>query len=162
VGLGPGAGEIGGAGFGEGSAGDFRYHPGENWRTRLAKTILVCEDNELNLRLFVDLLAAAGYRTLAAMNGNDAVNLARAHRPDLIQLDIGLPGLSGLEVVKELKDDAALKDIPVIAVTAHAMKGDDERIVAGGCDGYIPKPISVRDYLGTIASFLFPSPTLSR
>src|SRR5277367_2689821 len=98
----------------------------------MAKTVLIVEDNELNMKLFHDLLEAHGYNTVGTRNGIEALDLARKHRPDLILMDIQLPEVSGLEVTKWLKDDQELKKIPVVAVTAFAMKGDEERIREGG------------------------------
>ena len=118
------------------------------------KTVLIVEDNELNMKLFHDLLDAHGYRTLQTRNGLDALKLARDRRPDLILMDIQLPEVSGLEVTKWLKDDEELCDIPVIAVTAFAMKGDEEKIREGGCEAYIAKPISVANFLETVQRFL--------
>lgn len=123
-------------------------------KTTMAKTILIVEDNELNMKLFNDLLQAHGYNTIQTMSGRDAVTLARQHHPDLILMDIQLPEISGLEVTKVLKADMELKSIPVVAVTAFAMKGDEEKIREGGCEGYIAKPISVPGFLETIAKFL--------
>ena len=120
----------------------------------MAKTVLIVEDNELNMKLFHDLLEAHGYRTLQSRNGFDAMEIARADRPDLILMDIQLPEVSGLEVTKWLKEDDDLKSIPVIAVTAFAMKGDEERIRQGGCEAYISKPISVTRFLETVRSYL--------
>jgi len=117
------------------------------------KTVLIVEDNELNMKLFHDLLAAHGYRTIQTRNGLDALPLAREHRPSLILMDIQLPEVSGLEVTRWLKDDDELRDIPVIAVTAFAMKGDEERIRSGGCEAYISKPISVVSFLETVRRF---------
>ena len=94
----------------------------------MKKTVLIVEDNELNMKLFNDLLEAHGYATLKTANGIEAIELARRHRPDLILMDIQLPEVSGLEVTKWLKEDDELKSIPVIAITAFAMKGDEERI----------------------------------
>ena len=107
----------------------------------MAKKVLIVEDNELNMKLFHDLLEAQGYETLETREGLSALSMARIHRPDLILMDIQLPEISGLEVTKWLKDDESLAHIPVIAVTAFAMKGDEERIRAGGCAAYIAKPI---------------------
>jgi two-component system cell cycle response regulator DivK len=118
------------------------------------KTVLIVEDNELNMKLFHDLLDAHGYRTLQTRNGFDALALAREHRPHLILMDIQLPEVSGLEVTKWLKDDEGLRDIPVIAVTAFAMKGDEERIRQGGCEAYISKPISIGTFLDTVRRYL--------
>ena len=119
-----------------------------------AKTVLIVEDNELNMKLFHDLLDAQGYRTLQVREGLGALALAREHQPDLILMDIQLPEISGLEVTKWLKEDEDLRHIPVIAVTAFAMKGDEERIRQGGCEAYISKPISVGYFLDTIKRFL--------
>ncbi len=116
-------------------------------------TVLIVEDNELNMKLFHDLLDAHGFETLQTRNGMEAMELARTHRPDLILMDIQLPEVSGLEVTKWLKDDDELRDIPVIAVTAFAMKGDEERIRQGGCEAYISKPISVGHFIETIRHF---------
>jgi two-component system, cell cycle response regulator DivK len=120
----------------------------------MSKTVLIVEDNELNMKLFHDLLEAHGYRTVGTRNGIEALNLAREHRPDLILMDIQLPEVSGLEVTKWLKDDADLKRIPVVAVTAFAMKGDEERIREGGCEAYLSKPISVGKFIETVRHFL--------
>ncbi|HSI42590.1 MAG TPA: response regulator [Xanthobacteraceae bacterium] len=120
----------------------------------MAKTILIVEDNELNMKLFHDLLEAHGYVTVETRNGTEAVDLARRHRPDLILMDIQLPEVSGLEVTRWLKADAELKHIPVVAVTAFAMKGDEERIREGGCEAYISKPISVARFLETVRHFV--------
>ncbi|MBC00538.1 MAG: response regulator [Rhodobacteraceae bacterium] len=120
----------------------------------MAKTVLIVEDNELNMKLFHDLLEAHGYETLQTRTGMEALELARAHRPDLILMDIQLPEVSGLEVTKWIKEDDDLKTIPVIAVTAFAMKGDEERIRQGGCEAYISKPISVAKFLETVRSYL--------
>jgi two-component system, cell cycle response regulator DivK len=120
----------------------------------MPKTIMIVEDNELNMKLFRDLIEAAGYHSVTTMNGFDALDLARKTKPDLILMDIQLPGVSGLEVTQWLKQDAELAMIPVVAVTAFAMKGDEERIRRGGCEGYISKPISVGPFIQTIKSFL--------
>ncbi len=119
-----------------------------------AKTVLVVEDNELNMKLFHDLLEAHGYNILQTKDGMDALRIAREHRPDLILMDIQLPEVSGLEVTKWIKEDENLKSIPVIAVTAFAMKGDEEKIREGGCEAYIAKPISVTNFLETVQKFL--------
>lgn len=119
----------------------------------MAKKVLIVEDNELNMKLFHDLLDAHGYHTIQTRNGLDALSLAREHRPDLILMDIQLPEVSGLEVTRWLKDDEQLNSIPVVAVTAFAMKGDEERIRSGGCEAYISKPISVMSFLDTVRQF---------
>jgi two-component system, cell cycle response regulator DivK len=121
---------------------------------QMDKTVLIVEDNELNMKLFHDLLDAQGYRTLQTRSGVDALSLARNHRPNLILMDIQLPEVSGLEVTKWLKDDEELRNIPVIAVTAFAMKGDEERIRQGGCEAYISKPISIGAFLETVRRYL--------
>ena len=120
----------------------------------MAKRVLIVEDNELNMKLFHDLLEAQGYDTLEVREGMSALTVAREHQPDLILMDIQLPEISGLEVTKWLKEDEALRHIPVVAVTAFAMKGDEERIREGGCEAYISKPISVGYFLETVRRFL--------
>ena len=120
----------------------------------MAKSVLIVEDNELNMKLFHDLLEAHGYNTLQTRIGIEALQLAREHRPDLILMDIQLPEVSGLEVTKWIKEDEDISSIPVIAVTAFAMKGDEERIRQGGCEAYISKPISVSKFLETVRSYL--------
>jgi two-component system, cell cycle response regulator DivK len=120
----------------------------------MQKTVLVVEDNELNMKLFNDLLEAHGYRVVQTRDGLSALELARKHMPDLILMDIQLPEVSGIEVTKWLKEDETLKRIPVIAVTAFAMKGDEQKIREGGCEAYISKPISVMSFLQTIDKFL--------
>ena len=118
------------------------------------KQVLIVEDNELNMKVFHDLLFADGYATIQTRNGMDALGLAREHRPDLILMDIQLPEVSGLEVTKWLKEDDELRDIPVVAVTAFAMKGDEERIRQGGCEAYISKPISIGTFIATVRQFI--------
>jgi two-component system cell cycle response regulator DivK len=120
----------------------------------MSKKVLIVEDNELNMKLFHDLLDAQGYETLQTREGLAALALAREHRPDLILMDIQLPEISGLEVTKWLKEDDELSHIPVVAVTAFAMKGDEERIREGGCEAYISKPISVMHFLDTVRKYL--------
>ena len=120
----------------------------------MAKKVLIVEDNELNMKLFHDLLEAQGYETLETREGLSALSMAREHRPDLLLMDIQLPEISGLEVTKWLKEDEDLASIPVVAVTAFAMKGDEERIREGGCEAYISKPISVSHFLDTIRRLL--------
>jgi two-component system cell cycle response regulator DivK len=123
----------------------------------MSKTILIVEDNELNMKLFNDLLQAHGYNTLQVKDGRVVVETTRRMRPDLILMDIQLPEISGLEITKMLKADDDLRGIPVIAVTAFAMKGDEQKIRNGGCDGYIAKPISVSSFLQTVSRFLEPA-----
>jgi two-component system, cell cycle response regulator DivK len=119
----------------------------------MPKTVLIVEDNELNMKLFNDLLEARGYRVVQTMSGHQVLKLAREHRPDLILMDIQLPEISGLDVTSWLKEDDELKAIPVIAITAFAMKGDEERIRKGGCEGYLSKPISIPRFLETVQRF---------
>jgi len=116
----------------------------------------VVEDNNLNMKLLNDMLKIGGYNVLQAKDGMEGWRMAREQRPDLILMDIQLPGVDGLEVTKWLKDDENLKSIPVIAVTAFAMKGDEEKIREAGCDGYIVKPISLSDFLETVERFAKP------
>ncbi len=120
----------------------------------MAKRILIVEDNELNMKLFHDLLEARGYDTIQTSDGMEALKIVRSEKPDLILMDIQLPEVSGLEVTKWLKEDDELKSIPVIAVTAFAMKGDEEKIRAGGCEAYISKPISIISFFETIEEFI--------
>jgi len=120
----------------------------------MSKTVLIVEDNELNMKLFRDLLEARGYNVLESRDGMEALKVCRAEKPDLILMDIQLPEVSGLEVTKWIKEDDELKAIPVIAVTAFAMKGDEDKIREGGCEAYIAKPISVSSFLATVESFL--------
>lgn len=122
-------------------------------RQTMTKTVLIVEDNELNMKLFHDLLEAHGYEILQTRDGLSALDIAREHMPDLILMDIQLPEVSGLEVTKWLKEDEKLRAIPVIAVTAFAMKGDEEKIREGGCEAYISKPISVNSFLETVDKF---------
>jgi two-component system cell cycle response regulator DivK len=120
----------------------------------MSKKILVVEDNELNMKLFHDLLEAHGYETVQTSNGNEVLDICRREKPDLILMDIQLPEVSGLDVTRWLKGDAELKSIPVIAVTAFAMKGDEQKIREGGCEDYISKPISVTGFIETIQKYL--------
>src|SRR4029079_12838123 len=122
------------------------------------KTVLIVEDNELNMKLFHDLLAAHGYATIQTRSGLEALDLARRHRPALILMDIQLPEVSGLEVTKWIKGDDDPRHIPVVAITAFAMKGDEERIRSGGCEAYISKPISVGNFLETLQRFAVQPP----
>jgi two-component system cell cycle response regulator DivK len=122
--------------------------------TTMSKTVLIVEDNELNMKLFNDLLETRGCRVVQTRQGVEAMDLARKHRPDLILMDIQLPEVSGLQVTQWLKDDDELRSIPVIAVTAFAMKGDEEKIRQGGCEAYLSKPISVAKFFETVDNFL--------
>lgn len=120
----------------------------------MKKKVMIVEDNELNMKLFHDLLEAHGIDTVQTRDGRLAVEMAREHKPDLVIMDIQLPEISGLEVTKLLKSDEQLKAIPVIAVTAFAMKGDEQKIREGGCEDYISKPISVSRFIEVIKSHL--------
>lgn len=122
----------------------------------MTKTVLIVEDNELNMKLFHDLLEAHGIATIQTNEGKKAFDLAREHKPDLIIMDIQLPEISGLEVTTQLKQDEELKSIPVIAVTAFAMKGDEQKIRDGGCEDYISKPISVSRFIEVVKKHLGP------
>lgn len=120
----------------------------------MTKTVLIVEDNALNLKLFRDLLEAHGVDAVETSDGYRVLDLAREHKPDLILMDIQLPEISGLDVTGWLKNDQELKDIPVIAVTAFAMKGDEEKIRQGGCEDYISKPIAVTDFITLVGKYL--------
>jgi two-component system cell cycle response regulator DivK len=120
----------------------------------MAKTVLIVEDNEQNMKLFNDLLDANGFNILQATNGEEAFRLAKEHEPDLIVMDVQLPEASGLEVTQWIKAEPSIAGIPVVAVTALAMKGDEEKILSAGCDAYIAKPISVHAFLDTVKRFL--------
>ena len=120
----------------------------------MVKTILIVEDNPLNMKMLADLLGSQGYDVLCAEDGEPGFDMAKRHRPDLILMDIQLRGCSGLDVTRWLREDPATRDIPVVAVTAFAMRGDAEKVLAGGCDGYVPKPISTRHFLETVRGFI--------
>lgn len=122
-----------------------------------AKLVLIVEDNDLNMKLFRDIIEVHGYRTLHTRDGLEVLDLAREHHPDLILMDIQLPEISGLDVTKWLKNDPELRHIPVIAVTAFAMKGDEDKIRAGGCEDYLSKPISVSTFVSVIKKYLEPN-----
>jgi len=119
-----------------------------------SQKILIVEDNELNMKLFRDLLEAHGYETHQSRDGQEALSMARSVMPDLVLMDIQLPVISGLDVAKALKADDDLKHIPIIAVTAFAMKGDEEKIREGGCEAYLSKPISLTSFLETVEKHL--------
>jgi two-component system cell cycle response regulator DivK len=116
--------------------------------------VLIVEDNAANMTLATFLLQSAGHSVLSARDAETGLTLARSEQPDLVLMDIQLPGMDGLEATAMLKKDEATRDIPVVALTALAMKGDEERIRAAGCDGYIAKPLAYRDFLATIATHL--------
>jgi two-component system, cell cycle response regulator DivK len=119
-----------------------------------AKRILVVEDNELNMKLLNDVLEAHGYAVMSTSQGKVALEWARQYQPDLILMDLQLPDLSGLDATRRLKADPDTRDIPVIAVTAFAMTGDEKKALDHGCDAYVAKPIVLRDFLNMIAGFI--------
>ena len=120
----------------------------------MAKRVLIVEDNELNMKLFNDVLTSQGYETVQTNRGMDAPGLAVQHRPDLVLMDIQLPEVSGMDVIKWLKNAPETSTIPIIAVTAFAMKGDEERIRAAGCEGYMSKPISLVKFLEMVRTYI--------
>ena len=120
----------------------------------MGQKILVVEDNELNLKLFCDLLRAHGYEAEPVRDGREAVERARGFTPDLVVMDIQMPHVSGLELIEQMKSDEALKRIPIMAVTAYAAKGDEERIRDAGAEGYVAKPISVMRFVEAVRALL--------
>jgi two-component system cell cycle response regulator DivK len=116
-------------------------------------TILIVEDNELNLKLLNDILEYHGYSILAARLGEESIQLARRYTPSLIILDMQLPDISGLEAARRLKADEQTRAIPIIAVTAFALHGDEAKVIASGCDAYVPKPLNVAEFVGTVARY---------
>src|SRR5579863_7767531 len=122
--------------------------------SQTAKRILVVEDNELNMKLLNDVLEAHGYDVLTTGEGAVAFVWARQYRPDLILMDLQLPDMSGLEVTRQLKADADTASIPIVAVTAFAMAGDEKKALEHGCDAYVAKPINLRNFLDLIAGFV--------
>lgn len=120
----------------------------------MAKSILIIEDDDLNMKLFGDVLRAQGYDVLECREGVPGFRIARERRPDLIVMDIQLPAISGLEVIGWLKEDMELAAIPVVAVTAFAMRGDEARLLGAGCAAYLAKPISVARFLETVRRLL--------
>jgi CheY-like chemotaxis protein len=122
--------------------------------TKPAATILVVDDNPINLKLVSDLLAFEGYRVLKAEDGEQAAASVEAEPPDLILLDVDLPGIDGLTLTKRLKSDVRTGDIIIVALTAFAMKADRQRAMAAGCDAYVTKPIDTRGLPGQVAQLL--------
>ena len=120
----------------------------------MSKQILVVEDQEDNLRIMRDLLNDAGFEVIEARNGNEALSVTEAERPDLILMDIQLPELDGLEATRRIKDNPATRHIPVLAVTSYALNGDNEKAMAAGCDAYFAKPVSPRALLAKIREYL--------
>lgn len=119
----------------------------------MAKTVLIVEDNKMNMKLFDDLLQESGYQTVLSIDGSDTLDLAREHRPDLVVMDIQLPNMSGLERTQQLKADDDLKDIPVVAVTAFALEGGIEQILAAGCEDAMGKPIDIPAFLAMVNQY---------
>lgn len=120
--------------------------------------ILVVEDNAANMKLATFILESAGHTVIAARDAEAGLTLARVEQPDLILMDIQLPGMDGLQATGLLKADDATRAIPVIALTALAMKGDEERIRAAGCDGYVAKPLAYKDFLAVVSAHLVKTP----
>ena len=120
----------------------------------MPKQVMIVEDNELNMKLFRDLIEASGYTTIQTRNGMEALDLARKHRPDLILMDIQLPGMDGITALKQLRAEPKTKTIPVIAITASAMTHNRQTMLAEGFDGYQTKPISLKDFLGEVERVL--------
>jgi CheY-like chemotaxis protein len=120
------------------------------------RTVLVVEDNDMNMQLVEYLLEEGGYAIVKATSGEEALAITRSEtqRPDLILMDIHLPGMDGLSVVREMKSDDRINRIPILALTAHAMRGDKDRFLEAGCDGYISKPIDVKTFLTAIEQYL--------
>ena len=117
-------------------------------------TVLIVEDNEKNMKVMRDLMRVQGYQTLEAVDGLTGLDMARQHRPDLILMDIQLPTIDGYEVTRRLKTQEETKQIPVIAVTSFAMRGEEEKAREAGCDAYVSKPIDIRKLIETVQKFL--------
>ncbi len=122
--------------------------------------VLIVEDNATNLKLFRDVLQVHGFDTLSAEDGISAIGLVRRHRPDMVLMDIQLPDISGLEVTRWIRADDDLCRIPIVAVTAFAMHGDEQKILRAGCDAYLAKPISIKSFMATVRGLLQRSPEL--
>ena len=120
----------------------------------MPKKVMIVEDNELNMKLFRDLIEASGYETIQTRNGMEALDLARKYRPDLILMDIQLPGLDGYEATRRIKANPELRHIPIVAVTSYALSGDDLKAREAGCDAYVTKPFSPRALLAKIREYL--------
>lgn len=125
----------------------------------MMKRVLIVEDNLINLKLAATILTKAGYEVRQAPDAPDGIEQARAWRPDLILMDVQLPGMDGLSATQELKSDPATRGIPIIALTAFAMKGDEQKMLAAGCDGYIAKPLRYHEFLAQISAVLGPGST---
>ncbi|HKO00259.1 MAG TPA: response regulator [Thermoanaerobaculia bacterium] len=125
--------------------------------TIAAPKVLVVEDNDMNMQLVEYLLEEGGYEIVKATSGEEALSIARdasSKAPDLILMDIHLPGMDGLSVVREIKSDSRMSGVPILALTAHAMRGDKDRFLEAGCDGYISKPIDVKTFLSSIEQYV--------
>ncbi len=120
----------------------------------MAKLITIIDDEPQNIELLCDLLQVTGYSTNVATNGKEGIELAKTSKPDLVLMDIQMPEMDGLEATRILKTDAATKDIPILALSSYAMKGDKERILAAGCDGYLSKPLVIKELLKIVAEYL--------
>lgn len=120
----------------------------------MGKVILIVEDDPKSRKLFRDLLQVSGYKTIEAVDGKEGVKLAKEGKPDLILMDIQMPVMDGIEAIKILKSDDGTRDIPIIAITSYAMKGDQRRIREAGCDGYITKPVDTREFLKKVSEYL--------
>jgi CheY-like chemotaxis protein len=118
------------------------------------ETVLIIEDNELNMKLVRSMLLLAHYEIIEAKNAEVGIDLARKHLPNLILMDIQLPGIDGLDATKIIKKDQDLAHIPVVALTSYAMQGDEEKAISAGCSGYIAKPIDTRNFLDIISQYL--------
>lgn len=116
--------------------------------------VLLVEDNELNMKLFYDLLSIIKCEIIATRSGKNAMELCRLNKPDLILMDIQLDGISGIDLIKEVKSDAALNKIPVVAISAYAMKNEEQKILQSGCDRYISKPVSIEDFFNVVNFYL--------
>jgi two-component system cell cycle response regulator DivK len=128
--------------------------PGRAKGGDMSRRILLVEDHEENRRLLRDLLSTVGYELIEATTGEEGVTMAETHRPDLILMDIQLPGVDGYEATRQIKTNPALRNIPIIVVTSYAMSGDDVKAFAAGCDGYVTKPFSPRELLATIRRYV--------
>lgn len=124
----------------------------------MTKKILIVEDDPQNMTLFRDLLVVSGYETFEATDGEQGVELARANRPDLILMDVQMPVMDGLEATRILKADSVTSGIPVVALTASAMRGDEERTIEAGCDGYMTKPVDIKEFLKLVSRYFADTP----
>jgi len=120
----------------------------------MAGLILIIEDEQMNLTLVRDLLKVSGYSTIEATNGEEGVELARTEKPDLILMDIQMPEMDGLEATRILKTDASTSNIPIVALTSYAMKGDKEKVLNTGCDGYLAKPFNIQELLKEVMKYI--------